>query len=125
MSDLSEVKNLIDEQGRAWQEFKRANDELIKAKADGKAVSDLESKLAVMSEVLDESKARADALVEDIKRLNRPAAAGADAADPAAIAAEVKSFNDSLRADYQSKGRPAPAPTDACLLLTSPTPPDS
>ena len=80
MSDLSEVKNLIDEQGRAWQEFKRANDELIKAKADGKAVSDLESKLAVMSEVLDESKARADALVEDIKRLNRPAAAGADAA---------------------------------------------
>lgn len=113
MSDLSEVKNLIDEQGRAWQEFKRANDELIKAKADGKAVSDLEFKLAVMSEVLDESKARADALVEDIKRLNRPAAAGADAADPAAIAAEVKSFNDSLRADYQSKGRPAPAPMDA------------
>ena len=39
MSDLSEVKNLIEEQGRAWEEFKRTNDELVKAKADGKAVS--------------------------------------------------------------------------------------
>jgi HK97 family phage major capsid protein len=46
MSDLSEVKNLIEAQGRAWDEFKKTNDELIKAKADGKAVGELEAKLA-------------------------------------------------------------------------------
>ena len=46
MSDLSEVKNLIEAQGRAWEEFKSTNDQAIKAKADGKAVGDLEAKLA-------------------------------------------------------------------------------
>ncbi|MCG2586500.1 phage major capsid protein [Massilia sp. TS11] len=46
MSDLSEIKQILDQQGRAFEEFKRTNDELIKAKADGKAIGDLEAKLA-------------------------------------------------------------------------------
>lgn len=46
MSDIIEVKNLIEKQGQAWEEFKSTNDALIKAKADGKAVGDLEAKLA-------------------------------------------------------------------------------
>lgn len=31
MADISEVKNLIDAQGRAWEEFKRTNDERLKS----------------------------------------------------------------------------------------------
>lgn len=46
MSDLNEVKQIIETQGKAWEEYRKTNDELIKAKADGKAVGDLEAKLA-------------------------------------------------------------------------------
>lgn len=52
MSDLSEVKNLIEAQGRAWEEFKSTNDQAIKSKADGKAVGDLEAKLANLEKAL-------------------------------------------------------------------------
>ena len=38
MSDLSEVKKIIEDQGAAWEVFKKANDELIAAKADGKEI---------------------------------------------------------------------------------------
>lgn len=48
MSDLNEVKSIIETQGRAWEEYKSTNEALIKAKADGKAVGDLEAKLAVI-----------------------------------------------------------------------------
>lgn len=103
MSDLSEVKNLIEEQGRAWEEFKRTNDELIKAKADGKAIADIEAKLANMTAALDESKKRADELFEEIKASKRPSLGGGESD----MQKEAKSFNDALRADMQSKGRPA------------------
>lgn len=52
MSDLSEIKNIIEAQGRAWDEFKSTNDQAIKAKADGKAVGDLEAKLANLEKAL-------------------------------------------------------------------------
>jgi len=103
MSDLSEVKNLIEEQGRAWEEFKRTNDELIKAKADGKAIADIEAKLANMTAALDESKTRADELFEEMKASKRPSLGGGESD----MQKEAKSFNDALRADMQSKGRPA------------------
>lgn len=103
MSDLSEVKILIEEQGRAWEEFKRTNDELIKAKADGKAIADIEAKLANMTAALDESKKRADELFEEIKASKRPSLGGGESD----MQKEAKSFNDALRADMQSKGRPA------------------
>lgn len=57
MSDLSEIKSIIEAQGRAWDEFKATNDALIKAKADGKAVGDLEAKLAKLEPVLAHSEA--------------------------------------------------------------------
>jgi hypothetical protein len=44
--DLSEIKSLIEAQGTAFEEFKKTNDALIKAKAEGKAVTDIEAKLA-------------------------------------------------------------------------------
>lgn len=55
MSDLSEIKKIIEDQGRAWDEFKSTNDKLIQAKADGKAVGDLEAKLAKLEPVLAQS----------------------------------------------------------------------
>ena len=51
--ELKEVKDLIEEQGRAWEEFKKTNDAAIQAKADGKAVGDMEVKLATINDVLD------------------------------------------------------------------------
>ena len=39
--DFNEIKTLLDKQGEAWGEFTRKNDELLKAKAEGKAVADL------------------------------------------------------------------------------------
>jgi len=54
MADMDEVKSLIEAQGRAWEEFKKTNDERIQAKADGKSVSDLDVKLAKISTDLEE-----------------------------------------------------------------------
>lgn len=51
--ELKEVKDLIEKQGHAWEEFKKANDAAIQAKADGKAIGDLEAKLATINEALD------------------------------------------------------------------------
>lgn len=47
MSDttLAPVIDLIEKQGRAFEAFKETNDALVKAKADGKSVSDLQAKL--------------------------------------------------------------------------------
>lgn len=102
MSDWNEVKNLIEEQGSAWQEFKRTNDELIQAKADGKAVADLEAKLANLSVAVDGAKSRADDAFEEMKASKRPNLGGGGDSD---VQKEAKSFNDALRADMQSKGR--------------------
>jgi HK97 family phage major capsid protein len=46
MADLNEIKNILETQGRAFEEFKKTNDSLIQAKADGKSVADFEAKLA-------------------------------------------------------------------------------
>lgn len=51
--ELKEVKDLIEAQGRAWDEFKKANDAAIEGKADGKAIGDLEAKLAKINDELD------------------------------------------------------------------------
>ena len=44
--DLQDLKDLLQKQGNAFEEFKATNDQLIKAKADGKSVESLEAKLA-------------------------------------------------------------------------------
>lgn len=55
MTDFTEIKNLIDTQGRAWEEFKKTNDESIKAKAEGKAVADLSAQVANMEKAITET----------------------------------------------------------------------
>lgn len=57
MSDLSEIKSLVESHVKAVKEFQATNDELLKAKADGKAVGDLEAKLAKIEPVLAQSEA--------------------------------------------------------------------
>lgn len=105
---LIEIKKLIEDQGRTWEEHKKANDELIKAKADGKAVGDLEAKVATLSAALDKFSEMKDAVDKILLKANRPGAFLDE--QEKNLAAEVKSFNVALAADYASKGRPAPAP---------------
>jgi len=106
VSDILEIKKIIEAQGQAWEEFKKTNDALIAAKADGKAVGDLEAKLATLSAGMDklaDLKSEFDAVVANLQR----GATGADA-KTAELAAECKGFNAMLRADFQSKGRAIP-----------------
>lgn len=114
-----EIKRLIEKQGEAWEQHKKTNDALLAAKADGKAVADLEAKLAKIAEDLDmysELKSNFDELM---KRVNRPGALASKDADD--IEKEAKLWNQSLRADFQSKGRPMPAelPVDGYVAYKS------
>ena len=97
MSDLAEVKRLIEDQGRAWDEFKKANDELIKAKADGKAVGDLEAKVANLSAALDKIDEFKSNVEEAITAMQRP---GGDKGE-IDLATEVKAFNDQRQANAE------------------------
>ena len=104
---LLEVKNILEGQGKAFDEFKKANDELLKAKAEGKAVADLEAKVAKLGEALDKFDELKAAIDEIQKKANRPQS---DAEVKAAndLAEETKGFNIALRSDFQLKGKAFP-----------------
>ncbi|MBC7860294.1 MAG: phage major capsid protein [Burkholderiaceae bacterium] len=107
---ILDIKSLIEKQGQAWEEHKKTNDDLIKAKADGKAVADLEAKLAKIGADMDNISELKAQFEEIMTKLNRPGAGGK--ADETA-AAEIKGFNAMIRADFQSKGKPIPAELNA------------
>ena len=108
---MTDVNKTIDDLGRAWEEFKTTNTELVKAKAEGKAVADLDAKVSKLSEVVD-TLSDAKAAIEELqKKANRPDLGTDNAAK--AFAEEVKAFNISLRADFQSKGRAFAGEIDA------------
>ena len=67
--DMSEIKSLIEKQGEAWGEFTRKNDELLKAKAEGKAVADLQ---ATVDKLNGAFKSINDEVTEIAKKANRP-----------------------------------------------------
>ena len=109
MSDLIEIKKVIDQQGEAFEAFKKAQDALLQAKADGKAVGDLEAKVANLGDALDKFAEQKAAIDDLLVKAARPGGlSGIDPKDAAAQAAELKGFNLSLRAEYQSKGRSFP-----------------
>lgn len=66
-----ELKQLLQKQGENFEEFKRTNEELMKKKADGQAVADLEARLAkIDGEFVQLTKD----IGEIAKKQNRPAA---------------------------------------------------
>lgn len=106
--DIIELSKIIQKQGEAWEEHKRTNDELLKAKADGKAVSHLEEKLAKISAALDELSDMKSQLDDMMLKANRP---GFEATDKAG-AEELRAFNLHLAAEYQRAGKSRPAELD-------------
>ncbi len=85
--ELKEVKDLIEKQGQAWEEFKKTNDAAIQAKADGKVIGDLEAKLSRINDDLDKVQTK----------LARPGVTGArsedDRTSPEAEAYKSAFFN--------------------------------
>lgn len=71
-----ELKEVIDGLGRSFEEFKKTNDEMLKAKADGKTVADFEAKLSKINEEIAKFSDLKSALDGIEKKLNRPGAAG-------------------------------------------------
>lgn len=74
---MDEIKSLIEAQGRAFDEFKASNDELLKAKADGKAVAELEEKTDRLNERLGDLASQVE---KTWKKANRLAPGAADGA---------------------------------------------
>ena len=110
--EIKDIATMLEERKKAFEDFKSANDELLKAKADGKAVGDLTAKVETLSKACDKFDEIKDAVEELQKKANRPQTDGEIKA-AADLDAEVKQFNIMLRADFQSKGKPAPAEVDA------------
>jgi HK97 family phage major capsid protein len=67
---FAEVKSLLEKQATTFEEFKKKNDQLIAAKAEGKAVGDLQASIDKMNA---DFKKMNDELVEIAKKANRPA----------------------------------------------------
>lgn len=110
--ELKDIAQTLEDQGRAFEAFKKANDALIAAKAEGKAVGDLTAQVEKLSKELDKF-SEMKAAIDDIqKKQNRPQS-DSEVKSAAEFAQEVKSFNVMLRADFQSKGKQAPAEVDA------------
>lgn len=104
----AEFKKVVDEIGVAFEEFKKSNEQLLKAKAEGKAVGDLEAKVATLSTALDKLTDQKAAIDDLLLKANRPGGLGGDPKAAQEKAAEVKSFNQALRSEFQAKGRAFP-----------------
>jgi HK97 family phage major capsid protein len=87
---ITDIKTVLENYGRAFEEFKKTNDELIKAKADGKAIGDIEAKLAKITTDMDQLAEIKTQFDEVVKKINRPNFGEKDAGD---LELETKSFN--------------------------------
>ncbi len=112
--ELKDIAQTLEEQGKAFKAFREANDKLIEAKAEGKAVADLTAQVEKLSKELDKLDEAKAAIDEIVKKGNRPQT---DSEFKAAneLTAETKGFNIALRAEYQAKGKafPGELSTDA------------
>ena len=108
-----EFKRIVSDIGEAFNEFKKTHSTLLESKADGKAVGDLEAKVAKLDKALDDLTDKKAAIDELLLKAARPGGLGGDPKDTEAKALELKNFNLSLRAEYQSKGRPHPGDLSA------------
>ena len=78
--DLKAVKDLLEKQSQAWEEFKKTNDERLAKLANGESVTELEAKLAKMNEALNEASA---GLKELAAKAQRPGTGGSGEKDEA------------------------------------------
>ena len=118
--DFNEIKSLLDKQGEAWGEFTRKNDELLKAKAEGKAVADLQ---ATVDKINGEFKKLNDDLVEIAKKANRPGANGDSKGTPeqaeykAAFGKFLRKGDENGLADLQRKAYNSGSGPDGAFLV--------
>lgn len=73
MADMNEVKSLIESQGRAWEEFKKTNDERLAKLEQSRATGDEQAKLAKIDADLN---TLGKALDDVAKQVNRAALSG-------------------------------------------------
>lgn len=81
VGNTAEIKTLIEQQGRAWEEFKRKNDERIEAiEKKGFAPADLVETVAKLNAELNEIQKKAETEAKHVdeleKKLNRPGGGG-------------------------------------------------
>lgn len=113
MSD--EIKELIEQQGKAFEEFRKSNDERLAALEKGEARSELEEKTDRINDELGRLSATVDELA---KKANRPGAPGAEGDE--ALQAEHKSAwlkwvrkgDDAGLADIERKAMNVGTPAD-------------
>lgn len=101
MTSITDLAKIIEDQGRAWEEHKRTNNEILQAKADGKAIGLLEEKLVKVGEKLDELTELKAAFEETMLKMNRPGFSQDDEKG----ADELRSFNLALEADCKRSGK--------------------
>ena len=65
---MSEIKELADGLKADWESFKKTHTESLKAKAEGKAVAEIEAKLAEINKAIDAKTAQLDTIETAIKR---------------------------------------------------------
>ncbi len=109
--EIKDIATMLEERKKAYDELQKTVTELAAAKADGKAVGDLTAKVETLSKACDQFDEIKTAVEELQKKANRPQTDGEIKA-AADLGEEVKQFNLMLRADFQAKGRPAPADVD-------------
>lgn len=88
--DMSDLKKVIEDQGTAFEEFKRVHKQLLEAKADGKSVTDLEAKLERINDAMSDFSQRKAELDAALALATRPAAEAKAAEN---VAAETSQFN--------------------------------
>ena len=110
--EIKDIATMLEERKKAYDELQKTVTELASAKADGKAVGDLTAKVETLSKACDQFDEIKTAVEDLQKKANRPQTDGEMKA-AADLNEEVKSFNLMLRADFQAKGRAAPADVDA------------
>lgn len=114
MSDILEIKTMLEERKKAYDELQKTVTELKAANDNGKAIGDLTAKVELLTKSCDKFDEMKEAFDELQKKANRPQT---DSEFKAAneLTAETKGFNIALRAEYQAKGKafPGELSTDA------------
>lgn len=107
MSDILEIKQMLEDRKKAYDELQKTVTELKAAQVDGKAIGDLTAKVETLSKACDSFDELKDAIDELQKKANRPQS-DTEVKSAADLAEETKNFNIALRADFQMKGKSHP-----------------